>query len=212
MRAEWRAVEPDLACSGALSLITSGFVWHCPFVDTVRFSCLLGCCRQTGTAVTCPAQCHWMTRCQAITCVPHQNSSPPPEWRGFCIVVAEHQYVSYLHCLARKSLWHHYKYLPRFLMWKSFYLFPGCAAGALALSCWWGSLLCLFFFRLIPRRGHLGTGNKIPLPVMKSAAGSNRQSYGVRQRGKFGELPDPTHHRGTLTLTTWQRNAPQLLF
>lgn len=37
-------------------LTTSGFVWHCPFVDTVRFSCLLGCCRQMGTVMTCPAR------------------------------------------------------------------------------------------------------------------------------------------------------------
>lgn len=173
MRAERSAVEPDLACSGALSLITSGFVWHCPFVDTVRFSCLLGCCWQTGTVMTCPAQCHWRAQCQIITCLVLWNGSPPLEWKGFCIVKAKYQYVTYLYCLAVRSRWHHDTHLPHFLMWKVC-SFPGCVAGALALSGWWGSLF--FLPDGSSPCGHLGTGpcgNKIPLPVMKSVTGFN---------------------------------------
>lgn len=81
MKAEQSGVEPDLACSGALSLTTSGFVWHCPFVDTVKFSCLLGCCRQTGTMMTCPAQCYWLAQCHCriITCLLDWSGSRPLE-------------------------------------------------------------------------------------------------------------------------------------
>lgn len=48
---------------------TRGFVWQCPFVDTVRFSCLLGCCWQTGWRKTCPVQYYRAGthgRCQMI--------------------------------------------------------------------------------------------------------------------------------------------------
>lgn len=45
------------------------------------------------------------------------------------------------------------------------------------------------------RRGCSGHPAKFPCQDWRASAAS----HGVRQRGKFGEPPDPTHHRGTLT-------------
>lgn len=74
MRAEQRVVEPDLAL-GALLLTANGFVCCCPFVDTVRFPCLLGCCLQAGISMTFPAQCIWLAYWSIITCLYHWNGS-----------------------------------------------------------------------------------------------------------------------------------------
>lgn len=175
-----------------------------------------------------PPQCHWLAQCHChiITCLFDWNSSKLLKSKGaqaLCYNISQwHTSTIYSYCITATSL----TYLTQFFMkfhLKCTYCFvrmfsffhPGCVIGVFALTCWSGSpVVCSISFLtlwLIPVSA-LGRWHFLEKKNSKKCFRLQPWSYGVRQRGKFGELPDPTHHRNTLTLITWQRNVLHLLF
>lgn len=136
----WRLsrVEPDLACSGALSLTTSGFVWHCPLcwhcevLMPIRLLSANGHrddMPRTMPLALAPRHCHIIAR--SLDC----NSSRPlddiPVLLSHCITVTSRTYLT--------------NFLVKFHVKNVFFFHPGCVI-------WRPNLVmlmrksCMFFF------------------------------------------------------------------
>lgn len=155
MRVEWSVVEPDIACSGALLLPTSGLVWHCPFVGTVKLSYRLLLTSKhyddMSHAMSLAGTVSWSNYHLFYFMMPDFSSKrlfgliastdSISALFGNFISVTSLPYLTYF-------LWDSSEkrcFSVRMFFCQSFFN-PGCVIDVFALSWWWGSSVYFSFF------------------------------------------------------------------